>query len=130
MTQRRMFSLKVIDTDIFLDMPTSSQVLYFHLSMRADDDGFIANPRRIMKMVNCNDDDLKILIAKQFIILFESGIGVIKHWRIHNYIQSDRYNKTLYNEEKAMLTDNNGRYEMDTECIQDITKMDTQVRID
>ena len=83
-----------------------------------------------MKMVNCNDDDLKILIAKQFIILFESGICVIKHWRIHNYIQSDRYNKTLYNEEKAMLTDNNGRYEMDIECIQDITKMDTQVRID
>lgn len=104
MAERRMFAKTIIDSDAFLDMPLSTQALYFHLSMRADDDGFINNPRKIQRMVGCADDDLKVLIAKNFIIPFDSGIVVIKHWRIHNYLRSDRYKETVYKEEKAMLT--------------------------
>lgn len=98
-----MFSKTIIDSDMFLDMPLSTQALYFHLSMRADDDGFVNNPRKIERMVGCGADDRKILIAKQFIIPFESGICVIKHWRIHNYIRNDRYKPTIYQEEKEQL---------------------------
>ena len=130
MAERRMFSLKIIDTDLFLDMPSSTQLLYFHLSMRADDDGFISSPKKIMKIANCSDDDIKILIAKKFIIPFESGICVIKHWRIHNYIQKDRYNETFYKDDKCKLINENGAYEiLDTECIQDVSRTDTQVRL-
>lgn len=135
MANRRMFSLKIIDTDLFLDMPVSSQLLYFHLSMRADDDGFVSSPKKIIKMVNCSEDDFKILMAKNFVIPFESGICVIKHWKIHNYIQNDRYNKTMYQHEKQALVDIDGTYEIDdsvntdTECIQDGYKPDTQVRL-
>ena len=103
MAQRRMFSLKVVDTDVFLDMPQSSQLLYFHLAMRGDDDGFISNPKKITRMLNINDDDYKILILKRFIIPFESGVCVIKHWRIHNYLQNDRYMATQYIREKSLL---------------------------
>lgn len=133
MAQRRMFSLKVIDTDLFLEMPASSQLLYFHLSMRADDDGFIGSPNKIRKMVNCSEDDLKLLTAKQFIIPFESGICVIKHWRIHNYIQNDRYNPTMYLQEKASLSESNGIYNeqniLEAKCIHDVSNMETQVRL-
>ena len=90
MAERRMFSKLIIDSDMFLDMPLSTQALYFHLSMRADDDGFVNNPKKIQRMIGCNDDDLKVLITKKFIIPFESGICVIKHWKIHNYIRNDR----------------------------------------
>ena len=103
MAERRMFAKTIIDSDAFLDMPLSSQSLYFHLSMRADDDGFINNPKKIQRMIGCADDDLKILIAKNFIIPFESGIVVIKHWKIHNYIRTDRYKETVYQEEMSML---------------------------
>lgn len=103
MAERRMFAKTIIDSDAFLDMPLSTQSLYFHLSMRADDDGFINNPKKIQRMVGCADDDLKLLIAKNFIIPFESGIVVIKHWKIHNYIRNDRYKETVYQDEKAML---------------------------
>jgi len=106
-----MFSLKVIDTDEFMDMPQSTQLLYYHLAMRADDDGFVGNPKRIMRMTGCSDDDMKILIAKKFIIPFESGICVIRHWRIHNLIRQDRYTETEYKEEKKKLLENNGKYE-------------------
>jgi hypothetical protein len=127
MAQRRMFSLKIIDTDLFLDMPTSTQLLYFHLSMRADDDGFVAAPKKIIKIAGCNEDDMKILYAKQFILPFESGICVVRHWRIHNYIQKDRYQQTIYQAEKVALeTSNNGSYE---KCIQNVSRMDTQVRL-
>ena len=131
MAERRMFAKTVIDSDAFLDMPLSTQALYFHLSMRADDDGFINNPKRIQKLVNCTDDDLKLLIAKRFIIPFESGIVVIKHWKIHNYIQKDRYKATVYQEEKAMLQvkENNAYTLMDTPCIQNGHSLDTQVRL-
>lgn len=84
MANKRMFSLDVIDTDKFTDMPLSAQALYFHLGLRADDDGFVASPRKIMKIVDCKQDDMKILIAKGYIIPFESGIIVIRHWKMHN----------------------------------------------
>lgn len=103
MAERRMFSKAVIDSDIFLDMPLSAQALYFHLAMRADDDGFVGNPRKIQRMVGSNDDDYKLLIAKQFIIAFESGVIVIKHWRVHNCIRNDRRKETVYTNEKACI---------------------------
>ena len=126
-----MFAKTIIDSDAFLDMPHSTQLLYFHLSMRADDDGFINNPKKVQRMIGCGDDDLKVLIAKNFIIPFESGVVVIKHWRIHNYIQGDRYKATVYQEEKAMLQiKGNKAYTLtDTECIHNGYSLDTQVRL-
>ena len=103
MANRRMFSQTIIDSDAFLDMPSSTQVLYFHLSMRADDEGFVNSPKKIQRMVGCNDDDMKLLILKRFILLFESGVIVIKHWKIHNCIRKDRLVETSYQEEKALL---------------------------
>lgn len=128
MAERRMFAKTIIDSDAFLDMPSSSQLLYFHLGMRADDDGFVNSPKKIMRVVGCSEDDMKLLIAKKFIIPFESGVVVIKHWRIHNYIQKDRYKETTYKEEKAMLeVKENKAYKMvDTDCIQDVYSLDTQ----
>ncbi len=128
MANRRMFSLKIIDTDHFLDMPVSARELYFQLSMRADDDGFISNPKRIIKMIGSSDDDMKVLLGKQFIIPFESGVCVVKHWKIHNYIQKDRYQETTCIEEKRQLKEVNSKYELE-ECIQNGYKVDTQVRI-
>ena len=95
MAERRMFAKTIIDSDEFLDMPLSAQALYFHLSMRADDDGFVNNPKKIQRMIGASDDDYKILIAKSFVLRFESGVIVIKHWRINNYIQKDRYKETV-----------------------------------
>lgn len=138
MAERRMFAKTIIDSDAFLDMPLSTQSLYFHLSMRADDDGFINNPKKIQRMVGASEDDLKLLVAKNFIIPFESGIVVIKHWKIHNYIRSDRYKETVYAEEKASLNlKENGAYtfgipndtQLETACIPDGYQMDTQVRL-
>lgn len=131
MAERRMFAKSIIDSDFFLDMPQSTQLLYFHLSMRADDDGFINNPKSIMRNVKCNEDDLKLLTAKQFIIPFESGVVVIKHWRIHNYIKSDRYKSTIYQEEKSCLSLENNTYimsgtTMEPERIQDGTIMEPE----
>ena len=125
MADRRMFAKTIIDSDAFLDMPLSSQSLYFHLSMRADDDGFLNNPKKVQRMIGASDDDLKLLIAKKFLIPFESGVVVIKHWKIHNYIQKDRYKPTVYAEEKAQLRmKENKAYSLtegralDTECVQ------------
>ena len=123
MAERRMFTKKITESDAFLDMPSSTQMLYFHFSMNADDDGFVNNPKKIQKMCGASDDDFKLLIAKSFIILFDSGIIVIKHWKMHNYIQADRYRPTDYVEEKSMLgIKSNKAYtldvsKMDTECI-------------
>ena len=130
MAKRRMFSLDVIDTDSFLGLPASSQSLYFHLGMRAGDDGFVSSPKRITAMVGAAGDDLKLLIAKGFVIPFESGVCVIRDWRVNNYIQRDRYTPSIYTEEKQRLSiAENGRYScMDTQCIQDVSKSDTQVR--
>lgn len=111
MAERRMFAKTIIDSDAFIDMPLSTQALYFHLSMRGDDEGFINNPKRIQRMIGATEDDLKLLIAKNFIITFESGVIVIKHWKIHNYIRADRLVKTKYEEEKRLLTTKeNGSY--------------------
>ena len=107
MANRRMFSLLVIDTDTFLDMPLSTQALYFHLSMRADDDGFIGNAKKIQRMIGSSDDDFKLLLAKGFIFNFETGVCIVKHWRIHNYIKKDRYTETIYQEEKIQVVQDN-----------------------
>lgn len=130
MAQRRMFSLEVCDTDTFLDMPASTQALYFHLGLRADDCGFVGSPRKITAMVNCSGDDLKLLIAKGYVVPFESGVCVIRHWRQNNYIQSDRFHETCYLQEKSRLKlEKNLVYSLDTDRIQDVSKMDTEVRL-
>lgn len=111
MAERRMFTQKIIDSDAFLDMPLSTQSLYFHLNMRADDDGFVNNPKKIQRMIGASEDDLKLLLAKRFILGFENGIVVIKHWRMHNLLRKDRYNPTQYIEEMNQLAINdNGSY--------------------
>lgn len=113
MANKRMFSMTIVDSDAFLDMPASAQLLYFHLNMRADDDGFIGNPRRIMNIVGCKDDDMKILIAKNFVLLFDTGVIVIKHWRMHNTLSVGRYKETSYLDEKeTLLLKNNGAYSL------------------
>ncbi len=135
MAERRMFAKTIIDSDAFLDMPQTAQLLYFHLAMRADDDGFINKPKTVMRMVGSRDDDLACLAAKKFIIPFESGVVVIKHWRIHNYIKNDRYIETKYKAEKDMLeTDENKAYRLPVsipvpEWNQSGTTMEPQVRV-
>lgn len=136
MAERRMFAKTIIDSDAFIDMPVTARLLYYDLAMRADDDGFVNSPKKIMRMIGASQDDLSILILRKFIIPFESGVVVIKHWRIHNYIQKDRYHPSKYEDEKAMLrVQENGAYtlndvsEVDTTCIQPVSEMDTQVRL-
>lgn len=131
MAERRMFAKTIIDSDAFLDMPLSTQSLYFHLSMRADDDGFINNPKKIQRMIGASDDDARILVMKKFIIPFDSGVVVIKHWKIHNYIRSDRYKETVYQEEKALLEEKeNKAYTLGmTLGIPNVSQMEPQVRI-
>jgi hypothetical protein len=127
MAQRRMFDIDFVDADAFLDMPATSQLLYFHLGLRADDDGFIHNPKRVLRSCRCTEDDLKMLITKKYLIPFESGIVVIKHWKLHNKIPKDRYKETNYQDEKAMLSLNDN--ESYTLCIQDVNNMYSQVRV-
>lgn len=111
MAQRRMFSLKVVDTDSFLEMSASAQNLYFHLGMRADDDGFVSSPKKIMMMCNASDDDMKILIAKNFIIkMATNGVSVVTHWHVNNLIRPDRYQETEYKEEKSRLEIKDRKY--------------------
>ena len=129
-----MFAKTIVTSDAFLDMPMSARCLYFTLGMFADDDGFVNNPKSIMRQVGATLDDMNILIGKKFILVFDSGVIVIKHWRIHNYIQSDRYHPTKYQEEKATLSlDKNKAYTqnnaLDTGCIQGVSKVDTEVKL-
>lgn len=127
MAQRRMFDIDFLGDDRFLDMPATTQLLYFHLGLRADDDGFLNNVKSIMRTCGGTEDDLKILIAKKFLIPFESGIVVIKHWKMHNKIPKDRYKETKFLDEKALLIlDDDDSY---TLCIQDVNNLDTQVRL-
>lgn len=113
LAQKRMFTMKIVDSDAFLDMPATTQCLYFHLNMRADDDGFIGNPKRIMKITGASEDDLRLLIAKRFVLTFEDGVIVIKHWRMHNTLSRDRYTETSYIDEKRMLLlKDNGSYSL------------------
>lgn len=132
MAQRRMFSKKITETDNFLDMPLSSQALYFHLNMGADDEGFIDKVKTIQRTIGASDDDVKILIAKGFIILFESGVVVVRHWRIHNYIQADRFQSTIHKKEKEQLEFDKSKIANTKpldQCIQNVYKVDTQVRL-
>lgn len=104
MAEKRMFAKTIIDSDTFLEMPVSARLLYYDLGMRADDDGFVNSPRKIMRMIGASNDDMNILITRKYVIPFDSGIVVIKHWRINNYLRSDRYTETQYTDEKALLT--------------------------
>nr|DAM33904.1 MAG TPA: replisome organizer [Caudoviricetes sp.] len=119
-----MFTMKIVDSDAFLDMPATTQCLYFHLNMRADDDGFIGNPKRIMKITGASEDDLRLLIAKRFVLTFEDGVIVIKHWRMHNTLSRDRYTETSYIDEKRMLLlKENGSYSLASGNVIDDTKL-------
>ncbi len=135
MAERRMFAKTIIDSDAFIDMPLSAQALYFHLSMRADDDGFVNSPKRIQRMIGAADDDMKLLVAKSFLIPFESGIVVIKHWKIHNYIRGDRKKQTVHSDEMLLLeTKENGVYElsvsqMSVKCQSNVSQMSAQDRL-
>ena len=135
MAERRMFAKTIVTSDAFLDMPATTRSLYMLLCVMADDDGFVNAPRSIMRQSGATDDDMKLLIAKRFVLTFESGIVVIKHWRIHNLIQKDRYKETKYLEEKATLAldENNAYTEADStvypECIQSVSNMEPQVRL-
>lgn len=127
MAERRMFAKTIVLSDAFLDLPMSARCLYFTLGMLADDDGFVNSPKSIMRQVGATIDDMRLLLAKKFILDFDTGVIVIKHWRIHNYIQKDRYKESKYLEEKSTLEiDQNGAY---TKCIQDVSVLDTQVRL-
>ena len=130
MAERRMFSKSVIDSDAFMDMPLSAQALYFHLAIRADDDGFLGNPKMVMRMICASEDDLKLLIAKNFIITFGSGVIVITHWKMHNYIRTDRYKETIHKDEKELLSlKNNGMYTIGIPSDNQVSyQPDTQVR--
>lgn len=135
MAERRMFAKTIVESDAFLDMPTSARLLYYDLGMRADDDGFVNAPKKIMRETGASQDDLSLLIGKKFIIPFEDGVVVIKHWRIHNYIQRDRYKETKYKKDKAQLhLDENNSYTLGEgkpiPCIQSVSKMDTQDRLE
>ena len=131
MAERRMFAKTIIDSDAFLDMPVTARLLYYDLSMRADDDGFVNSPKKIMRMVGASQDDLTLLAAKKFIIPFESGVVVIKHWFIHNYIRKDTYNETNYKAEKEMLAlDENKAYTLpSTNRGRAVDEPSTQVRL-
>lgn len=131
MANRRMFSLDIVDSDAFLDLPLTSQALYFHLGMRADDDGFINNPMRILRTIGGNKSDFEMLIHKRFLLIFPNGVVVIKHWKMHNYIPRDRYKETVYLDEKSLLTlKENGSYtECNTPCIQNVYSLETQDRL-
>ena len=120
MAQKRMFSLSVVDTDQFLEMPLSSRLLYYELGMRADDDGFVANWKKILAFTGLKEDDMKVLIAKKYIIPFESGVIVIRHWRLNNYLQNDRIKPTIYKNEMNQLDLSEGVYELYTGCIHSI----------
>lgn len=125
MAEKRMFSKSIIDSDSFLDMPPSAQALYFHLSMRADDEGFINNPKKVQKIIGSSKNDLKILISKKFILFFNSGVAVIKHWRVHNNIREDRIKKTVHQKEMAQLSvkDNNAYTFLSDKCQADDSKV-------
>ena len=135
MAERRMFAKTIVTSDAFLDMPASTRCLYFLLGMVADDDGFVNNPKSIMRQAGATADDLNLLIAKRFILTFQSGVVVIKHWCIHNTIQKDRYKETKYLEEKGQLMlDGNKAYteavsDVYPECIQGVSNAEPQVRL-
>ena len=134
MAQRRMFSKEITTSDLFVDMPASTQLLYFHLGMEADDEGFIGNAKMLGRAYGASNDDLKLLQAKGFIIVFESGVTVVKDWNVNNKLRKDRFKPTIYQEEKSLLTlMNTGTYEIDNQTTTkrqpNDNQMTTQYRI-
>ncbi len=130
MAERRMFAKTIILSDAFLDMPLSARCLYFTLGMLADDDGFVNNPKSIMRQVGASTDDLNLLMCKKFVLTFESGVVVIKHWRVHNLIRKDRYNETKYVKEKSTLyLDENNAYTQNPDGLPLVNQMATEVSI-
>ena len=125
MAERRMFSKTIINSDLFLDLPSSAQNLYFHLSLNADDEGFVNSPKKIMKYVNSQIEDMELLVENGFIKKFDSGIVVIIHWNLHNYIQKDRFKATIYQKEKQQLVLVGKKYVMKDECTQFVSDVDT-----
>ena len=126
MAEKRSFTKKITESDAFLDMPISTQCLYFHLNMDTDDDGFVNSPKRIVKMIGASEDDLKLLIAKNFVIVFESGVIVIKHFRMHNTLRNDRYHATNYQEEfKKLGLKDNGSYTINNDFLENGNQMET-----
>lgn len=132
MAKKRMFSIDIVGSDAFLDLPYSAQCLYFQLGMRADDDGFVGNPKTTQRIAGTKASDLELLVKKRFLLQFPSGVVVIKHWKINNQIQKDRYTPTVYTEEYQSLyiKDNKAYTEADKGCIQSVSEMDTQISID
>ena len=126
MAEKRMFAKSIVNSDAFLDMPLSSQALYFHLSMEADDEGFVGNPRRIQRLIGASEDDMKILIAKRYLLEFESGIVVVKHWYINNFIRQDRAKETTYIEERDMLTLDDKKAYTEKQCQPNDNQMTTK----
>ncbi len=113
-----MFAASVVETDRFLDLPVSTQALYFHLGMHGDDDGFVSSPKRVARTVGCGSDDLKLLITKGFVIPFDTGVIVIADWQINNTLRNDRYRETIYKQEKALLSlDESRRYQIGADTI-------------
>lgn len=134
MGNHRMFTNDITDSDLFIEMPLSAQALYFHLGLHADDEGFLNTPKRILRATGCNEDDLKLLIAKGFVICFDSGIIVITHWNLHNNIRKDRKKNTFFQSEKALLLLKNGIYsefdnQMTTICQPSVNQMSAQDKI-
>jgi len=126
-----MFAKTIIESDLFLDMPISARLLYYDMGMRGDDDGFVNSPKRIMRVTGVHDDDLKILVAKGFVIPFESGVIVIRHWKSHNYIRNDRYKPTQYKDEKSLLCeDSNGHYMLICDIAIGVQKQQTSTPLD
>lgn len=124
MAERRMFAKTIMLSDEFLDMSLGARCLYQTIGMLADDDGFVNNVKSIMRQVGATIDDLNLLVSKKFLIQFDNGIVAVKHWKVHNYIQKDRYKETKYLKEKSMLLiDERSIYSLD------VSKMDTQVRL-
>ena len=131
MANRRMFALSVTDSDDFQSMPLSTQAIYFHLAMHADDDGFVGSPKRILRGLGGSDDEVKLLVAKGYVIPFNSGVCVIRHWKINNQIKNDRYSPTIYsNEMKSLEVSDNKSYKpMDPKWIQNGSTLDPKVSI-
>lgn len=137
MAEKRMFTKKITESDAFLEMPLSAQCLYFHLNMEADDDGFVNHPKKTMRTIGANEDDIKLLITKRFVLVFDSGVIVIKHWRMHNTIQNDRYHPTDYQEEFKQLalkdnksyTKNDSGNILETDWKQNGNSLETEISI-
>ena len=130
MAKKRMFSMDVVDTDAFLDLPPGAQALYFHLGMHGDDDGFVGNPRKLMRNVGCRTRDLTTLIEKGYVIAFDSGVVAVRDWRLNNELKNDRYHATIYSEEKEMLTvDASRRYVLDPYRLSDGSALEPEPNV-